>query len=75
VARTAGGVALEPHVGQAMDLLESVGRLMHTVGTPHFGLNLDNSHFEGMGCDLDEYLPLLVPYAVHTDLKDQRCST
>ena len=25
-----------------------------------------------MGRDLDEYLPLLIPYAVHTDLKDQR---
>jgi sugar phosphate isomerase/epimerase len=25
-----------------------------------------------MGRDMDEYLPQLVPFAVHTDLKDQR---
>jgi sugar phosphate isomerase/epimerase len=71
-ATTGGVVALEPHVGQAMDQPEKIVRLMHAVGSPHFRLNLDNSHFEVMGRDMDEYLPQLVPYAVHTDLKDQR---
>jgi len=71
-ARTGGVVALEPHVGQAMDLPEKVVWLMDAVNSPHFRLNLDNSHFEVMGRDLDDYLPQLVPYAVHTDLKDQR---
>jgi sugar phosphate isomerase/epimerase len=71
-SRTGGVVALEPHVGQAMDLPEKVVWLMQAVNSPHFRLNLDNSHFEVMGCDMDEYLPTLVPYAVHTDLKDQR---
>jgi sugar phosphate isomerase/epimerase len=65
-------IALEPHVGQAFDLPEKVVWLMEEVGSPHFRLNLDNSHFECMGRDLDEYIPLLGPYAVHTDLKDQR---
>ncbi|MGE3912905.1 MAG: sugar phosphate isomerase/epimerase family protein [Chloroflexota bacterium] len=65
-------MALEPHVGQAFDVPEKVVWLMETVGSPYFRLNLDNSHFECMGRDLDEYIPLLVPYAVHTDLKDQR---
>ena len=45
---------------------------MDEVNSPHFRLNLDNSHFEVMGRDLDEYLPMLIPYSVHTDLKDQR---
>lgn len=71
-ARTGGTLALEPHVGQAFDLPEKVVWLMQTVGSPHFRLNLDNSHFEVMGRDMDEYVPLLAPYAVHTDLKDQR---
>src|SRR5207244_1371939 len=72
-AATLGGVvALEPHVGQAMDEPEKIVSLMQAVGSPHFRLNLDNSHFEVMGRDMDEYLPQLVPYAVHTDLKDQR---
>jgi sugar phosphate isomerase/epimerase len=45
---------------------------MDAVGSPCLRLNLDNSHFEVMGCDLHDYVPMLVPYAVHTDLKDQR---
>ena len=72
-AATTGGIlALEPHVGQAMDAPEKVVWLMQAVDSPHFRLNLDNSHFEVMGRDMDEYVPMLVPYAVHTDLKDQR---
>jgi sugar phosphate isomerase/epimerase len=67
-----GVVALEPHVGQAMDTPDKVVWLMQAVNSRHFRLNLDNSHFEVMGFDLDEYLPKLMPYAVHTDLKDQR---
>ena len=70
--KTGGVLALEPHVGQAMDQPEKIVALMHAVDSPNFRLNLDNSHFEVMGRDMDEYLPLLVPYAVHTDLKDQR---
>jgi sugar phosphate isomerase/epimerase len=71
-ARTGGIVALEPHVGQAMDLPEKVVWLMQAVNSPHFRLNFDNSHFEVMGRDMDEYVPMLAPFAVHTDLKDQR---
>jgi sugar phosphate isomerase/epimerase len=72
-AAARGGVlALECHVGQAIDQPEKVVWLMDAVDSPHFRLNLDNSHFEVMGRDMDEYVPLLVPYAVHTDLKDQR---
>ena len=71
-AATGGVVALEPHVGQAMDQPEKVVWLMQAVASPHFRLNFDNSHFEVMGRDMDEYVPMLVPYAVHTDLKDQR---
>lgn len=71
-ARTGGTVALEAHVGQAMDQPEKVVWLMQAVNSPHFRFNLDNSHFEVMGRDMDEYLPQVAPYAVHTDLKDQR---
>src|SRR5205814_9510531 len=70
--KTGGVLALEPHVGQAMDQPEKIVALMQAVDSPNVRLNLDNSHFEVMGRDMDEYLPLLVPYAVHTDLKDQR---
>lgn len=65
-------VALEPHVGQAFDRPEKVQWLLERVNLPSFRLNLDNSHFEVLGCDLAAYVPLLAPYAVHTHLKDQR---
>lgn len=72
-ARQRGVVlALEPHVGQAIDLPERVVWLIDRVGSPHFRLNFDNSHFEVMGRDMDEYIPILVPLSVHTHLKDQR---
>ena len=71
-AKRGATVALEPHVGQAFDTPEKVVWLMQAVNSAHFRLNLDNSHFEVMGRDLDEYVPMLAPYAVHTDLKDQR---
>jgi sugar phosphate isomerase/epimerase len=55
-----------------MDAPEKIVWLMQAVNSPHFRLNFDNSHFEVMGRDMDEYVPMLAPYAVHTDLKDQR---
>ena len=65
-------IALEPHVGQAFDQPEKVIWLIERINSPGYRANLDNSHFECMGRDLDEYLPLLLPYSVHTELKDQR---
>lgn len=65
-------VALEPHVGQAFDLPEKVLWLLERVGSPHFRLNFDNSHFEVVGRDLADYVPLLAPLSVHTHVKDQR---
>jgi sugar phosphate isomerase/epimerase len=65
-------IALEPHVGQAFDQPEKIVWLMDRIDSPGYRLNLDNSHFECMGRDLDEYIPLLLPYTVHTELKDQR---
>jgi sugar phosphate isomerase/epimerase len=65
-------IALEPHVGQAFDQPEKIVWLMDRIDSPGYRLNLDNSHFECMGRDLDEYIPMLIPYSVHTELKDQR---
>ena len=65
-------IALEPHGGQAFDQPEKIVWLMERIDSPGYRLNLDNSHFECMGRDLDEYIPMLLPYTVHTELKDQR---
>jgi sugar phosphate isomerase/epimerase len=35
-------------------------------------LNFDISHFDIIGIGIDECVPQLVPYAVHTHVKDQR---
>ncbi|MBI2940161.1 MAG: sugar phosphate isomerase/epimerase [Chloroflexi bacterium] len=65
-------VALEPHVGQAVDHPDRAVWLLERVGSPHFRLNFDISHFDVMGLHIDESVPKLAPYAVHTHLKDQR---
>ena len=65
-------VAIEPHVGQALDLPDRVQAVLDAVASPWVRLNFDNSHFEVMGCDAAAYVPQLAPYAVHTHLKDQR---
>src|SRR5262249_29221968 len=65
-------IAFEPHVGQAVDRPERVAWLIERVGSPHFRLNLDNSHFECMGYALVDYMPAMVPLGVPTHLKDQR---
>jgi len=65
-------VALEPHVGQAFDLPEKVAWLIERVNSPWFRLNFDNSHFEVMGREVADYVPLLAPLSVHTHAKDQR---
>lgn len=65
-------VALEPHVGQALDLPDRVQWVLDAVDSPNFRLNFDNSHFEVMGCDFHAYVPQLTRYAVHTHMKDQR---
>ena len=65
-------VAIEPHVGQALDLPDRVQAVLDAVGSPAVRLNFDNSHFEVMGCHAADYVPLLARYAVHTHLKDQR---
>ena len=49
-----GTVALEGHVGQAIDQPEKVVWLMQAVNSPHFRFNIDNRHFEVIGSDMDD---------------------
>jgi sugar phosphate isomerase/epimerase len=64
-------LALETHVGQAIDLPEKAIWLLERVGHPNFRLNLDTSHFDVMGLSIEESVRPLVAYAVHTHVKDQ----
>jgi len=65
-------LALETHVGQAIDLPERALWLLNQVDHPNLKLNLDTSHFDVMGLSIAESVRPLVHHAVHTHVKDQR---
>ncbi len=65
-------LAIEPHSGTALDMPDKIVWLMERVNHPQVKLNFDISHMDVMGVSIDECVPLLVPYSVHTHVKDQR---
>ncbi len=65
-------LALETHVGQAIDLPEKALWLLAQLHHPHFKLNLDTSHFDVMGISIADSVRPLIRHAVHTHVKDQR---
>jgi sugar phosphate isomerase/epimerase len=65
-------VAVEPHVGQALDLPEKALWLLDRVDSPHLALTFDISHFDVMGLSIGQSVEPLVRHSVHTHVKDQR---
>ena len=65
-------VAIEPHVGSVLDTPEKTVWLVEQVGSPFLKVNFDISHFDVVGLTIDETVPVLAPYSVHTHVKDQR---
>jgi sugar phosphate isomerase/epimerase len=65
-------IAVEIHSGSMLNLPERVKWLFQQVDHPNVRLNFDISHMEVMGIGIDESVPALAPYAVHTHVKDQR---
>lgn len=65
-------LAVEPHSGTALDLPDKTEWLLKEVNHPAVRLNFDISHFDVMGIGIDECVPQMAPYAVHTHVKDQR---
>lgn len=65
-------LALEPHCGTAFDLPDKVLWLMETVDHPAVRVNFDISHFDIRGIGIDDCVPQMVPWSVHTHVKDQR---
>ena len=62
-------VALEPHVGGALDLPGKTLWLLDRVGSPHLKVNCDYSHFLAQGLSPEETVPQLAPHSVHTHVK------
>lgn len=65
-------IALEFHVGQAIDRPERVLWLLDRVNHPSFRLNHDVSHFDVMGYSIPDSVRPVVGQVVHTHMKDQR---
>jgi sugar phosphate isomerase/epimerase len=65
-------LAVEPHCGTALDTPEKVLWLMKRVDHPAVRVNFDISHFDIIGIGIDECVPLMAPWSVHTHVKDQR---
>ena len=64
--------AVEPHCGTAFDLPEKALWLMEQVNHPAVRLNFDISHFDIRGISIDDCVPQMAPWSVHTHVKDQR---
>ena len=65
-------IAVEIHCGSMLDSPERVHWLFERVDHPSVRLNFDISHMEVVGIGIDESVPQLAPYSVHTHVKDQR---
>jgi sugar phosphate isomerase/epimerase len=65
-------LAVEPHCGTSFDTPEKALWLMEKVNHPAVRLNFDISHFDIIGVGIDECVPQMVPWSVHTHVKDQR---
>jgi sugar phosphate isomerase/epimerase len=65
-------LAVEPHSGTAFETPQKALWLMQKVNHPAVRLNFDISHFDIIGIGIDECVPQMAPWSVHTHVKDQR---
>jgi len=65
-------IAMEPHVGAAIDTLNKMLQLIELVDSPSLKVNFDISHFDIMGFTIEETVSALVRHTAHTHVKDQR---
>lgn len=64
-------VALEHHVGAALEMPEQVVAVMEQIESPAIRVNFDISHFNVMGIPIEESVEKMVGYAVHAHIKDE----
>jgi len=65
-------VGVEPHVSNALHTPEQAIWLAEQVHSPALGIHFDISHFNVQGMDMEAAVAKLVPYTVHTHVKDER---
>ena len=72
-AQAAGVViALEPHIGTAIETPDEALRLMAQVDSPAIRFNFDISHFNILGIPIAESVTKMLPVSAHTHIKDER---
>lgn len=64
-------VALEHHVGNAVETPDQVVSIMQQVTSPAIRINFDISHFNVVGIPIEESVAKIAPYTVHTHIKDE----
>jgi inosose dehydratase len=64
-------IALEAHVGALLDTPEHAVEVLEMVNSPAIRLNFDISHFNVMGYAIADSVRMMVPYSVHTHIKDE----
>jgi inosose dehydratase len=65
-------LAMEPHVDGLVDTPDKMIAILKLVDSPHLRVNFDISHFDIWGIPTADSVAALLPYTVHTHVKDQR---
>ena len=65
-------VALEPHIGAAIETPDLMAYVIQQIGSPSIWVNFDISHFNVLGIPMQESVAKMLPYTAHTHVKDER---
>lgn len=74
-ARQGVVVALEPHIGAAIETPDLMAEVLEQIASPAIRVNFDISHFNVMGIPIQESVEKMLPYTAHTHIKDERGRT
>ncbi len=65
-------VALEPHIGAAIETPDAMAAVIQQIDSPSIRVNFDISHFNVLGIPIEESVAKMLPYTAHTHVKDER---
>ncbi|MBI3959188.1 MAG: sugar phosphate isomerase/epimerase, partial [Chloroflexi bacterium] len=65
-------VALEPHIGAAIETPDLMAEVIRQIDSPAIRVNFDISHFNVLGIPIEESVAKMLPYTAHTHVKDER---
>jgi inosose dehydratase len=65
-------IALEAHIGAAIETPDQAVAFIQQVASPAIRLNFDISHFNILGIPVEESVKKMLPYSVYTHIKDER---